>query len=542
MRLLFTSLLFCVVQLSFAQFARVQFIHNASDANVDIYVDDNLYANNLVFRTATPYVDVPVGNIQVGIAPANSTSADQATKNITTKLEEGQSYVIMVGIVEKGRPDYEVFISDQVSEFADTGNTVGIAFANGSPETGELDFFWKEFSFSLFDEVAYGEFGPMISLPVGQYDFDVTAAYDNEEVLIANSFNFEWWRGQSLVLFTSGFEGGNPGLKTYVALSNGGTFPLESLPLENGPRMAYAQFIHNASVDNVDIYLNDKKLKNNFVFRTATPFLELAAKQEITVGIAPKNSASVEDVYKKFPMTLEANANYIMMLNGSNSTDISLDVYNNGMQEASANTKVALLFVNGAATTPTVDLLVDGATLHNNVAYGEYTSYFNFAPTTYRFDISDGQEILKSYEAPFSFWKGGSAVVYSSGYIDGSHPTFKLYVALSTGGTFPLAEVEANQIEGRGDDINAPIVRVETHGNVVDDYLKTVIQLPRPANVRLDIVNSAGKPVRNYKLGIKDKGTNSIELDTHDLTNGMYVMHWKVGREVHVQRIVVARY
>ncbi len=542
MRFLFTTFLLCLLQISFAQYARVQFIQNATPENVDIYVDGELYVNNFVFRNATPYLEIPAGNVEIQVAPANSTSVADATKLMPTKLEAGLAYVVMVGIVEKGRPDYDLFITDEVNDKADSGSTVGIAFANGSLETGDLDFFWKEFSFSLYDNVRYGEFGPMISLPIGPYDIDITMAEDNEEVFLSHTFDFTWWRGQSLVLFTSGYEDINPKLKTYVALSNGGTFPLSNLPVGGGNTTAYAQLIHNAMAENVDIYVDNKLVKDNFVFRTATPFLELAAKQEITIGIAPKNSTSVQDVYKKFPMRLEADANHVMMLQGDTPDNISLSTYDRGMQESGNNTKVSLLFANGTEDTPTLDFLVDGAILHTDVAYGQYTSYFNFAPTTYSFDVADATGVFKSYEAPFSFWKGGSAVIYTSGKRDGSRPTFKLYVALPNGGTYPLKEIEVDSgIGERGGSFLPNEVYVQTQGNVVDDRLETQLYIPRVANVRADVMDAAGRPVRNYKFGLLE-GIHSIEMNTHELSNGMYVIHWKVGREVRVQRIVVARY
>ena len=62
-----------------AQEARLQIIHNSADAAaavVDIYVNDALFLDDVAFRTATDFMDVPAeADLAVGIAPGNSMGA-----------------------------------------------------------------------------------------------------------------------------------------------------------------------------------------------------------------------------------------------------------------------------------------------------------------------------------------------------------------------------------------------------------------------------------------------------------------------------------
>ncbi|MDZ4679839.1 MAG: DUF4397 domain-containing protein, partial [Saprospiraceae bacterium] len=61
------------------QTARVQVIHNSPSPTVDVYANGALLLDDFVFRTATPFVDLPAGiEIDLAVAPGNSTSVNDA--------------------------------------------------------------------------------------------------------------------------------------------------------------------------------------------------------------------------------------------------------------------------------------------------------------------------------------------------------------------------------------------------------------------------------------------------------------------------------
>ena len=58
---------------------------------------------------------------------------------------------------------------------------------------------------------------------------------------------------------------------------------------------ARVQVIHNSAdiaAQSVDVYLNNDLLLDNFNFRTASPFVDIPAGEEITIGVAPSTSMS----------------------------------------------------------------------------------------------------------------------------------------------------------------------------------------------------------------------------------------------------------
>jgi hypothetical protein len=90
-------ILFLGLNFTLAQTARIQVIHNAADPNaaaVDIYLNGTLLLDNFAFRTATPFIDAPAGvQLNIGVAPGNSSSVNDTLKNFQVTLENGNTYV-----------------------------------------------------------------------------------------------------------------------------------------------------------------------------------------------------------------------------------------------------------------------------------------------------------------------------------------------------------------------------------------------------------------------------------------------------------------
>ena len=79
---------------------------------------------------------------------------------------------------------------------------------------------------------------------------------------------------------------------------------------------ARVQIIHNSPTPTVDVYLGETLLLDNFTFRSATPFIDAPAGEEIVIGIALDNSTSSADVIASFPLTLDNGKTYVAVANG----------------------------------------------------------------------------------------------------------------------------------------------------------------------------------------------------------------------------------
>jgi hypothetical protein len=104
---------------------------------------------------------------------------------------------------------------------------------------------------------------------------------------------------------------------------------------------------------------------------------------------------------------------------------------------------------------PTVDVIARGvATLVEDAAYGDITSYISVPPAEYLLDITPGNDnttIVASYSADLSGLGGGSAVVFASGFLtpsnDQNGPAFGLYAALADGMVVPFPQISKARLQ-----------------------------------------------------------------------------------------------
>jgi hypothetical protein len=200
--------------------ARLQVIHNAADpaANeVDVYVNGDLLLNDFAFRTATPFIDVPAGvTLNVGIAPGNSESADDALAVFPLVLDADRTYVAMAtGVLSP-------------ADFADnpSGNSIGftiqplvdarergfwgraaIVAYHGATDAPAVDIrratYWG--SRKVFGDLSYGEFSSYKWLRAKSYTLQVTPAGDRNTVVAAFTADLSGLAGGAAVVFASGF-------------------------------------------------------------------------------------------------------------------------------------------------------------------------------------------------------------------------------------------------------------------------------------------------------------------------------------------------
>ena len=194
----------------------------------------------------------------------------------------------------------------------------------------------------------------------------------------------------------------------------------------------------------MDVYAGSDLILDDFVFRTATPFIYAPAEIQIPLGIAPANSQSSADVIATFPVTFENRKTYLVVASGlvGGNPGFDLIVNDMGRERAVDDTKLELAIHHGSPGAPNVDVTsaLDGSAVATNVAYGAFTDYLSLDPDLYLLDVAatgNPNLLVGTWGGDFSQLAGLVGVVFASGLV-GDDPAFDLWLALPDGTTFPL--------------------------------------------------------------------------------------------------------
>ena len=278
---------------------------------------------------------------------------------------------------------------------------------------------------------------------------------------------------------------------------------------------AKVQVIHNcadAAASQVDVYVNGALTLDNFAFRTSTPFLDLQSGVNINVGIAPSNSASVNDTITSFNYNLMDGSNYVLVASGIVSPSgynpapaFNLEVFALGRLTASNSANTDVLIMHGATDAPTVDVKVPlGATLVNDLSYPSFTANYLELPTAdYNVQIRNaaGTDVVAEYQAPLATLnlQGQALVVVASGFLNPANnsngPAFGLWAAPAAGGPLvqlPSAPVSSTRLQVIHNCADAAAATVDVWLNntlLIDNFQfrKASPFIDAPAGVAFDV-------------------------------------------------------
>lgn len=429
--LIFTLLAGLLSTLAQAQTARLQLIHNAPDPTVDVYVNGILSLDNIAFRQASPFITVPAGlPLEIAVAPGASTSSGDAvyTQNIT--FEDGKTYIaVAIGKLSDPLAPFHLSLNAAARETATDTAKVDVAILHGALNAPAVDIDAWYFANLLVDSLPYGQFTPYLSLEPGQYDFAVRA--DNDQNPIGRyRADLRLLKGKSAYLFASGVLGGNPAFGLFAALADGTVLNLAATPL------AKAQLIHNTPDPTLDLYAGDQKIADDWVFRSATPYLDVPADRAVSFRIAGSNSSSVADAFLPETLMFETGKTYAVFATGVVFGNPAYGLLAHESKTAGANPlKIDFSIHHGAPGAPAVNVEVfEGATLATNLAYGQFSAPGSLDTGIYYLQVkqSGANVLLGTWLADFRQLGGKAVEIFASGYIGGA-PAFGLYAALADG-------------------------------------------------------------------------------------------------------------
>ncbi len=427
-----------VIELPLTPLARVQVIHNSPDPTVDVYADNALIIDDFAFRTATPFIDFPADrDVALGIAPASSTSAADAIATFNVNLEEGRTYIVTAsGVVGDLNTPFTLIVNDDGREAAADPNSVDIAVLHGSPDAPAVDVDAVFVADNVIENLAYGQFTPYLSLPPAIYDFAVRPA-GGPTAVASYRADLSGLAGGAAYVFASGRLAGNPDFGLFAALPTGDVIELPLTPT------ARVQVIHNSPAPTVDVYAGNSLLLKDFAFRTATPFVELPAGRDFTLGIAPAGSTSASEAIFTQDVNLPIGGTLAVMAQGvvGDPTRPFTLVIDPAARETASPNAVALSVLHGSPDAPAVDIFERlGGPVVTNLAYGAFTGYLEIpADDNYYLDVKPAgvDQIVGTYRAELGGFGGLALRVFASGFLSQT-PGFGLFAALPDGNVVEL--------------------------------------------------------------------------------------------------------
>jgi len=240
-----------VVEFPTVQLARLQVIHNAADLladPVDIYLDGTLLLDNFAFRTATPFIDAPAGvEINIGVAPGNSSSVNDTLKNFIVTLDNGETYIAIAnGVLDPnsyasnpdGRNTAFTLLIKTMARETGTSNDVDFFVLHGVTDAPTVDVIARNVA-TLVDDAASGDITGYISVLPTTYTLDLTLS-DGTTLVRSYIANLSTLGGGSAVVFASGFldpisNQNGEAFGIFFALADGtvGQFPEGVASVEN---------------------------------------------------------------------------------------------------------------------------------------------------------------------------------------------------------------------------------------------------------------------------------------------------------------------
>lgn len=546
--------------------ARVQVVHNSADmaaSVVDVWLDNTLLIDDFEFRTASPYIDAPANvDFTIAIQPSNSTSPADPIWSQTYNLADGGTYILVAnGIVSptgyEPMQAFDIYVTDMGREMATNMMNTDVMVFHGSTDAPTVDIY-EVSAGMLIDDLMYGDFAGYLELPTADYSLQVRNEAGTDVIAqYAAPLSTLGLDGAAISVFASGFlnpaansDGASFGL--WVALASGGD--LIELPAED-ISTARVQVIHNSAdmaAAEVDVWLNDILLIDDFAFRTATPFIDAPAGEEFTIAIQPSNSTSSQDPLWSQNYTLSGNEKYILIANGIVSPSgydpaepFNIYVNPTAREIGTDNNNTDVVVFHGSTDAPTVDIwevAYVGGPIIEDLMYGEYAGYLELETNDYVLEVRDetGSQVVETYSAPLATLglEGQAISVLASGFLNPSNnsdgPAFGLWVSLATGGELIPLSIATSVEEDIISESSLNVYPNPARSTVNINYTMDVAEA-----VSFEIYNMVGNKVLEVSNGNQGAGSYAQQLNISGLSSGMYFLRILAGESQVVKKIQV---
>lgn len=559
------KLLFCPFVFLFAlgiqaQSTRLQLIHNSADSeldSLDVYLNETLFIDNLGFRNATTFLDVPepTGTTPHKLYVCRKNSVD--TTNYLYRADSipaGENVVgVISGVVNVGNyfPArlFTIYFNPQARLSAEQANQRDLCFFHGSDDSPTIDVAEVTNIFPIIwaDDLSYGSFSTYTSRDSGIYRIGLL---DEETVILALSyagfFHTPETEGKAYTLILSGFQipesnSNGPLVSLFMTDSAGGELQ-ELLPASILDSLSIQ--ITNAIADlntGIDVYRNGQLWIENLPRLNSTPFLKIPANQPYTFSI--RENGGTDNLFQTFFQG--TTTNYIGVFSGLASPDgntppipLRFDTFENAEQQAvdpvetdviiyHASTDLGLADVRGLSPAIT--------TLSNDQSFGTFRSggYLRLLPFDYTWSItgSDGSPTHGSLEwlAQSNGLTGKAGLLIIGGFLNPAlnenGSSLGLWYVSAEGGALESCSVVTSTRSPSGQTFKLYPNPAMGHVFVEFEF----------SDSRVDVEISAidGRLISRSTLN------QSSQVDVSNLTDGIYLVKLIHKGNTHIQKLSI---
>lgn len=549
----------------------VQIIHNSPDTaltELDIYLNDLLIADNIPFRSATTFLEIPDTanntNTILKICPENSENAINFYYQTVIPPTAGNYLAVISGtFFQAPYSPQQFFRIDFMSDARITGsspNNADIVIYHGSDDSPTIDIGEVGLNFPdiWVNDISYGEFSTYRTLDDSIYRIGL---YDEESIILAISyagyFKGPEHDGKAYTLIASGFQlpelnAFGPLFSMFIVGQEGGPFQ-EMLPayvLDS----ASVQLIHgiqDPTTSLIDVYLGNELWQDNMPFRSATPFLNIPANREIRLSVCPSSSTDTTGSFFNELLNL-TTFNYTMVLAGMNNPTgfnppepIRLSVRENARKTSIDADEIDLLFYHAIPDGGTMDfrsIMPIVTTLANNLNFGTFNTpgYLEITPYDFSLNLTDesGSSIYNSFlfNALGDNLAGEAIVMLASGFLDteinplGSPAGF--WYTTAAGGML----IECPKVTGFEPlESNASVT---VFPNPASDWLNILFEEAPATITKVRILDINGRLQCESSLS---HGDFQSSLPILNLSNGLYLVEISNSSQVIRKKIQVIR-
>lgn len=364
--------------------ARVRVLHGSGDAPaVDVYAGGERIVEDLAFAAITDYLEVPAGDYQIQVVPADATLEEgPVVIDATLTFDAGTATTVAAtgslaeGIIPQVVLDEPSASADgtqvRVVHFAYDAPAVDIAPVGGDP---------------VISGLAYPDSSDYLDLPAGSYELEIRPAGTTDVVTTVGPL--ELAAGTSYSAFAVG------------SLADE-SFTVVPAVDASVPTTAQLRVLHGSpDAPPVDIVINGTRVFGNLPFSVASPYLTVPMGENVVSVIA-----SGADVGETTPV-IEATLTFEP---GTRTTVIASNVLENieatvVADETRVRPRRAQLRVGHlSAYAPRVDVAPDGArprdALLQRVRYGDISDYLRLDAGDYDLDIRQPGERTVIFDIP----------------------------------------------------------------------------------------------------------------------------------------------